>query len=250
MQECFWIESRGHKMLSILEYDDVSTKGENIILLIHGFVGTKIEPHRMYPKLSKMLSKLGFTVLRFDFVGSGDSDGNFEYMTISGELEDSINVVEYCRENFPLKKLYILGYSMGGCVAACLATRVENEGLVLWAPVSNPFWNFYHILGEEMFKKGLAGTDVDFLGDIVGSKFFTELLEINPLDKANVYKKTVCIIHGTDDKDVLPLNSYAYRKQFSNSKTYFVNGADHCFSSKEWEKELLMTTTSFFENLI
>lgn len=250
MQECFWIESRGYRMLSILEYDDLSTKGENMVVLIHGFGGTKIEPHRMYPKLSNRLSKLGFTVLRFDFVGSGDSDGDFKDMTISGEIQDSVNVVNYCRDNFFAENIFILGYSMGGCIASYTASLIENNGLVLWSPVSNLYWNFYHIFGKERFKRGLEGNDVDYLGDVLGSRFFDELLNINPLERIKSYKKPVCIIHGTEDKDVLPFNSNCYNKKILNCNIHFINGADHCYSSREWEEELLTKTTEFLSSLI
>lgn len=249
MQESFWIESRGYNMIGIMEYNEKCNKGENMVVLIHGFAGTKVEPHRMYRKLSKHLSNQGFTVIRFDFVGSGDSDGDFEEMTIGGEIQDSINVVNYCRKHFNVNKLFILGYSMGGCVAACTATQVQSDGLILWSPVSNPYWNFYHIFGKEKFYQGLKGENVDYLGDVVGKGFFEELLDIDPLRQGPNYSKPVCIIHGTEDNDVLPVNAYAYGKIFPNCSISFIDGADHCYSSKEWEESLLAKTCEFFANV-
>lgn len=250
MQESFWLESRGSRMLCILEHSTHSNVGENLVVLIHGFAGTKVEPHRMYKKLSKRLSDDGFTVLRFDFVGSGDSDGDFEDMTIRCEIEDSFNVIEYCRNKFNVKKLFIHGYSMGGCIASCVAASIENNGLVLWSPVSSPYWNFYHLLGKDKFMQGLKGENVDYLGDIIGSKFFKELIDINPLEKAEYYNKPVFIIHGTQDNDVLPLNAYSYSSKFHNCNIHFIENADHCYTSKEWEDELLSKTEEFFKTML
>lgn len=249
MQDSLWIESRGYRMLGVLEYDSSMGIGNDFVILIHGFVGTKIEPHRMYRKLSEKLSQKGFTVLRFDFVGSGDSDGNFEDMTIMGEVEDGLKVIEYVKNHFNVNKLYIVGFSMGGCVATILASKSQCDGLVLWAPVSNPFWNFYHIFGQENFIKGINGKQVDYLGDIVGIKFFDELIYVDPLKYAKDYHNPVLIIHGTEDKDVLPINAYCYNKVFSNSNIYFIEGADHCFSSFRFEKELLENTVEFLIKL-
>jgi len=249
MQDSLWIESRGYRMLGILEHDDAKKIEKDLVILIHGFVGTKIEPHRMYRKLSERLSKKGFTVMRFDFVGSGDSDGDFEDMTIMGEVEDGLNVIEYLKNNYDVRRLYIVGFSMGGCVASILASKCQCDGLVLWSPVSNPFWNFYHIFGRESFIKGIEGEHVDYLGDVVGPKFFDELLDSDPLQYARDYHNPVLIIHGTEDMDVLYVNAYCYNKVFPNSTIHFVEGADHCYSSYEFERELLDNTVKFLTEL-
>lgn len=246
MQECIWIESREHKMLGIMEYDKPENKGKNLIVLIHGFTGTKSETHRLYRKLSNALSSKEYTVLRFDFVGSGDSDGDFRDMTINGEIEDALNVLRYCKENLLIEKIYILGFSLGGCVASILASKTQCDGLVLWSPVSNPFWNFYHIFGDRNFNRGLKGEDIDCSGDVIGAEFFKELIYIDPLKHLNNYNNPVLIIHGTEDKDVLPLNSLCYNKLLSNSSIHFIEGADHCYSSQEFEYELLNTTVEYF----
>ncbi len=250
MQESVWIESRGYKMLGILEYDKVENKGKKIIVLIHGFTGTKSEIHRLYRKLSYRLSNQGYTVLRFDFVGSGDSDGDFRDMTINREIEDGLNVLRYCKENFAAEKLYIVGFSLGGCIASILASKSQCDGLVLWSSVSNPFWNFYHIFGKKQFNRGLKGEDIDYSGDIVGTDFFKELIDVNPLEYSKDYNNPVLIIHGTGDEDVLPLNSLCYNRVFSNSSIYFIENADHCYSSKEFETELLNTTVKYFTDFL
>ncbi len=248
MREAIWINSNGNKMLGILEYNEsFKNRGQKLVLFIHGFVGTKVEPHRMYKKLSDRLCNLGYTVLRFDFVGSGDSDGNFEDMTIEGEVQDGINVVDYCMEKYNYKEIYILGYSMGGCVASILASRVKNNGLVLWSPVSNPFWNFHHIIGDEKFRMGLEGKEIDYFGDVVGQDFFQNLMEIDPIKALHDYQKSTLIIHGTKDTDVFPVNGYNYYKNLANSELYYVKDADHCYSKREFESELLDKTEEYFK---
>lgn len=248
MREAVWINSNDNKILGILEYDDsFRNRGQKLVLFIHGFVGTKVEPHRMYKKLSDRLCNLGYTVLRFDFVGSGDSDGKFEDMTIDSEVQDGINVINYCKEKYNYKEIYILGYSMGGCVASILASMIRSDGLVLWSPVSNPFWNFHHIIGDEKFRMGLEGEEIDYFGDMVGQKFFQNLMEVDPLKALRSYQKPVLIIHGTKDTDVFPINGYNYYKNLVDSKLYYVKDADHCYSKREFETELLDKTEEYFQ---
>ena len=53
--------------------------------MFHGFTGQRDEPHRMFVKAARLISKAGIAVLRFDFRCSGESEGDFRKMTISGE---------------------------------------------------------------------------------------------------------------------------------------------------------------------
>ncbi|MGD9569661.1 MAG: alpha/beta hydrolase family protein [Sedimentibacter sp.] len=248
MRETVWIESNGQKMLGLLEFDKLEDRGKNLVVLIHGFVGTKVEPHRMYKKLSDRLCKLGYTVLRFDFVGSGDSDGDYKDMTINREIQDGLNVIKFCYESYNVNNIYILGYSMGGCIATIIASTIKSDGLVLWSPVSNPFWNFHHIFGDENLRLGLKGNDVDFLGDIVGKDFFSELSSIDPIEFSKDYKKHVLIVHGTKDQDVFPINAVNYNTAFQDSELYFIDGADHTYSSAEFESKLLIATENYFKD--
>ncbi|KLU63127.1 hypothetical protein CEB3_c04770 [Peptococcaceae bacterium CEB3] len=54
---------------------DMSDEEIPAVILFHGFTGTKLEPHRLLLKISHALEKLGFASFRFDFLGSGESDG-------------------------------------------------------------------------------------------------------------------------------------------------------------------------------
>ena len=52
-------------------------RGSAVILLSPGIKG-RIAPHRLYIKLARQLCEAGFTVLRFDFYGLGDAEGELD----------------------------------------------------------------------------------------------------------------------------------------------------------------------------
>src|ERR1700737_4360766 len=60
------------------------------VILFHGFTGNKLEPHRLFLKISRALEQLGFACFRFDFLGSGESDGNFEVFPVPKKLPKDI----------------------------------------------------------------------------------------------------------------------------------------------------------------
>lgn len=249
MLDLFLTKSRGKSMVCVLETPTNSNDKETLILFCHGFVGHKITPHRMAPNLSRKLSELGYSVLRADCIGAGDSEGDASYMTIPGEVEDQyLAYIEVCKKK-TWKKVIILGYSLGGTIASLLTKKIPSSALILWSPVSNPYWNIYHILGHDLFYKGLSGENVSIEGDYVDSNFFKGLIEINPLSCIKEYLNPIKIIHGSEDKDVLPINGINYSLSSCNSELHFVEGADHTYSNTVFQEELLDETITFVEKI-
>ena len=50
-------------------------------LLCHGFTGNKIDFNRLLVQAARALAQSGLNALRFDFMGSGDSSGDFNQMS-------------------------------------------------------------------------------------------------------------------------------------------------------------------------
>jgi alpha/beta superfamily hydrolase len=91
----------------------------------------------MFVKFSRALADLGFASIRFDFVGSGESDGEFVNMTLSGELEDAVNILSHVKTlNFvDQDRIGFVGFSASGEVASILAGLNSEaiKALCLWA---------------------------------------------------------------------------------------------------------------------
>ncbi len=79
------------KLVGILHVPIGMKRGEKAsgIAMFHGFTGNRTEAHRLFIHVARALSDSGFVVLRFDFRGSGDSDGEFDDMTVPGEVSDA-----------------------------------------------------------------------------------------------------------------------------------------------------------------
>ncbi|MBE3598789.1 MAG: alpha/beta fold hydrolase [Limnochordaceae bacterium] len=92
------------------------------VVLCHGFGGHKAENHRLFVKAARAMARAGMAALRFDFRGSGDSEGEFEEMTLSGEVTDALAALAYARSHVG-RPVALLGMSMGGAVATLVAER-------------------------------------------------------------------------------------------------------------------------------
>lgn len=252
MIEACTLHSRGKDMVCLLEYKDPSVRGKKVVLYKHGFFGNKITPHRMMVNASHALQEEGYTICRFDCVGAGDSEGDSHYTTIYGEIEDTKVVLHWIKENIKPEKFMILGYSMGGIVTSVLCNEVTLDGILLWSPCSEPYSNFRHLLGEDMFDRGVSGEDVDFMGDLVCHEFFEKLdsPDIDPLLSIRNFHKPLRLIQGDGDQDVLVYNSANYEKTVPGAVRHVVPGATHGYDKVSWQAELLEYTRKYVNDIM
>lgn len=252
MQKAVEFVSQGLTLRGMLHVPDNAGGKLPLAIIFHGFTGNKMEPHFMSVKLSRLLEKKGIASVRFDFGGSGESDGDFVNMTLSGELNDAHNILDYVKtlEFVDVSRIAAVGLSMGGAVASMLAGERKDDiqALCLWAPAGN--------IKDIVYSKGLDGKmDIfrkagyaDFGGLLLGVGFVDDVLELDIYKKAEAYDKNVFIVHGDDDPTVPLSASEKYMEIYgSRGRLHVVKGADHTFNSKMWEDEVLKETSVFLE---
>jgi len=88
--------------------------------------------------LAQQLCDAGFLVLRFDYLGTGDSTGRDSSAAAFDDYLDSIRTaVDYLRES-GADRVAVVGLRMGALLAASAAASLAGlAGLVLWDPVTD-----------------------------------------------------------------------------------------------------------------
>lgn len=93
--------------------------------------------NKVVATVQRIARDAGMATLRFNFRGVGQSAG--EHAHGEGEIDDAEAAVQWLRARYPQAALNLIGFSFGSCVAACLAGRLEQQGvavrqLVMLAP--------------------------------------------------------------------------------------------------------------------
>lgn len=78
----------GQQLVGILHLPDGGINGRPCILLLSPGVKMRVAPHRMYNKMAEAFVAEGFPVLRFDFAGLGDAEGEIEHAQLSHVYHD------------------------------------------------------------------------------------------------------------------------------------------------------------------
>lgn len=167
-----------------------------LLIVCHGFTGSK-EGRGKALEMAEWLQGKGIACLLFDFAGCGESEGEFQDITLSHHVKDISSVVSFCRSN-GWGNLALLGRSFGGAAALAYASEDrEIRGVCTWSAPAHLDRLFGS--GRTSFT-GPKGTAVR-----LKEEFFTDLKQHDLLKAASrISPRPLLVIHGTAD-DVVPM---------------------------------------------
>ena len=133
-------------------------------LFCHPLGEEKLWAHRVLVHFARRLSDAGWTVLRIDCRGEGDSDRAFERTDVRTRLEDTRQALAVLRRALPTGvPIGLLGVRFGAVPASVVASESlgPDDLLVLWDPV------------------------------VKGASYLQNLLMVNLASQLSVYKKVI-----------------------------------------------------------
>lgn len=251
--------NEGEKIFGIL-HRPLKEELAPAVLFCHGLAGSKVGKHRMYVLLSEALSKEGVASFRFDYRGSGDSEGDFSEMSLEGEVSDTLKAFDVlCSQpGIDTHRIAVFGRSFGGSVSV-IASRYFGrvKSIALWAPVYNAKqweeqWKMFET--HQIDKK----TRQDLMrinGQIPSVEFYKELFAMNlEHDLSALENVPMLIIHGESDPLVNIQHSERFikKRQKASAETQFIRlpHSDHDFTHPEEKEHAIDTTSRWFANTL
>ena len=234
---------REQRLAGILHRPNGS-EASSAVILCHGMESNK-ESEKIVA-LSRRLSEGGMLALRFDFTGSGESEGKFEEITYSGEVDDLRAAFNFILKYQP-KKISILGSSMGGTVALLFAAEEKGvDALVTIAAPLHPERFAERILTAEQARQWRAAGFIVYHGQRINVTLLDDLEKINvPAAARKIYCPTL-VIHGDQD-DTVPVEEAheLYADLQGPKKLAILPGADHRLSRPDHLQKALDESVSW-----
>ncbi|MEK4174507.1 alpha/beta fold hydrolase [Aeribacillus pallidus] len=256
MEKMYYIPSQQASLAATLHIPNAPSKNEKfpVVVICHGFVGSRIGVNRLFVKAANHFASLGFAVLRFDYEGCGESSGIYGTYGLDRFIEQTIHVIDFV-EKLPFidkHELYLLGHSLGGAVATLTAVRDDRvKNLAIWGAVGRPFEDIAAIVGKEGLEEAESSQYVDYEGYSLTKTFFRSLEQYTPLQEAKSFTGDVFVAHGTEDEVISPSYACLYEKSFkkrANSvEKSLIIGGNHTFSSIRHSTELFQQTGEWLE---
>jgi len=213
-----------------------------LVIIIHGYFSSdKIGPARLYVQIARALAATGLHVLRFDFTGFGESDGEMESVTLDSELEDGQTVISYMKKLGYKSGIILLGHSFGSNLSILLAERCNEVVKVVGiSPVYEKNSEHKYLDSDQIRRLNETGI-VSRKGFIVNKRFI-ESLDDAPGFAANLnIKVAVTIIRGGLDEFYTSKGISKVIDRFPNWRLVEIEGADHNFLNSEARTKLLDT---------
>lgn len=211
-----------------------------VVVICHGFVGSRIGVDRLFVGAARTLAGAGYMVLRFDYIGCGESTGDYGSEGLGSMVGQTRRVLDYVTalDCVDSNRVVLLGHSLGGAVSILTAAEDKRvKSLVLWSAVANPLHDIVKIVGEDAYLSAIQTGVSDHLGYGLRTHFFESLSHFSPTLRIREFSGDVLLVHGTNDEIIPPEYSKLYQKlawQRASGQCDLeeVEGADHTYSSK------------------
>lgn len=124
-------------LFGVYHIPPVGTHRNTVIVLCPPIEQEAIRSHRAYRQLAVQLCKLGFPVLRFDYTGTGDSQGEGTPPRLAQWVEDIHAAIAQAKKSSKKIQVALIGLRIGATLAAQINQTTPLEALVMWEPVTN-----------------------------------------------------------------------------------------------------------------
>ena len=186
--------------------------------------------------ISRALTKNGIAVLRFDFTGLGESEGDFENTNFSSNVEDLEDMAAYMKEHYEPPSI-LIGHSLGGAAVIFAATRLSFVKAVVTIGAPAHPEHVTHLLKDgihQILKEGEALVDIGGREFRVKKQFLEDIQDKNMARSIQEMKKPLLVMHSPQDMTV-PIENAARIYQAGRHPKSFISldGADHLLSNKK-----------------
>ncbi|WP_077338494.1 bifunctional alpha/beta hydrolase/OsmC family protein [Pseudocolwellia agarivorans] len=223
--------SGDHKLSGLLETPETNIKF--YALFAHCFTCGK--DVAAASRISRALTAKGIAVLRFDFTGLGNSDGDFANTNFSSNIQDLVAAADFLRKEYSAPKL-LIGHSLGGAAVLGVAEKVKESVAVVTIGSPSDAAHVAHNFAAHI-------DDIEANGEaevsLAGRNFKIQkqfLDDINSYGNSHIskLKKALLVMHSPVDSTVNISEAEKIYQAALHPKSFVsLDNADHLLSNKK-----------------
>ncbi|SDJ92544.1 putative redox protein [Catalinimonas alkaloidigena] len=185
--------------------------------------------------ISRSLTGKGIAVLRFDFTGLGESEGEFADTNFSSNVDDLVCAARWLAKNHQPPSL-LIGHSLGGAAVLFAARELDSvKAVVTIGTPAEPVHVSRLVKSERAQIEAEGKAEVAIGGEsFVISKEFLDDLEANKSEQVvHQLQRALLILHSPQDRIVSVENAAKLYQYARHPKSYVsLDGADHLLSNE------------------
>lgn len=183
--------------------------------------------------ISKSLTDAGIAVLRFDFTGLGQSEGEFADTNFSSNVADLLSAARYLEAEYQAPAI-LIGHSLGGTAVLQVAPKVASAVAV--ATIGSPsdplhVRHLFDVAASELQARGEAEVNLGGRPFRIKSQFLDDLEQHDLPGTIGNLRKSLLIMHAPLDDVVEIDNASALFVAAKHPKSFVsLDTADHLLS--------------------
>lgn len=203
----------GRQLFGLYQPASAGVDRRHAVLLCPPFGQEAIRAQRMFRVLAERLSRDGFHVMRFDYLGTGDADGDDDVCSLDDWTRDVQQAAAELTRRSGAARCSWLGLRLGASLAALASAQAISppDKLILWDPVLEgaPYLaelaqahhaelKFLHDTAWPAPKHAADTPLKEALGFPISEALRSQLLALSPSDLARLHAcAVVAVISGT-----------------------------------------------------
>ena len=186
-------------------------------------------------RIARGLARRGIAVLRFDFTGLGNSDGDFANTHFSSNVADLVAAADALRDRLEAPRL-LIGHSLGGAAVLAAAHLIpEVTGVVTIGAPADPAHVEKLLVGsrEEIDREGQAAVKLAGRTFTIRREFLADIRDQMQPERIAGLRRALLVMHSPVDAVVGVDNARQIFKAARHPKSFLsLDQADHLLSKR------------------
>jgi putative redox protein len=234
--------SNGETLAGLLELPERMGQVSSFALFAHCFTCGK--DIAAASRISRALAARGIAVLRFDFTGLGNSDGDFGNTNFSSNVDDLVRAAAALEENYGAPQI-LIGHSLGGAAVLSAATRLPSVKAVVTIGAPATAEHVAHLFksrAEQIKAQGQATVSLGGREFSIKKQFLDDIERYSSTGKIRDLDAALLVFHSPLDA-IVSIDEAAKIYQAARHPKSFISldKADHLLSKVE-DSEYVATT--------
>ncbi|MCB1280758.1 MAG: alpha/beta fold hydrolase [Salinibacterium sp.] len=186
-------------------------------------------------RIAKALAASGIAVLRFDFTGLGQSDGDFSNTNFTSNIDDLVNAADFLRTEYRAPGI-LIGHSLGGAAVLAATHRIpEVRAVATIAAPSDP-GHVVNLIEDDLAtirEQGFAEVHLGGSTFNVKEQFLDDVAEQPQAERIRDLGVPLLVMHSPVDRTVPIDDARAIFDQAKHPKSFVaLDGADHLLTRR------------------
>ncbi len=230
-EKVYFHNDKGQPLSGIIDFPLIG-KPKAYAIFAHCFTCSK--NLKAVDNISQGLTDNDIAVLRFDFTGLGQSEGDFSDTNFSTNISDLVSAYDFLADKYVAPQIMI-GHSLGGAAVIYASGALDNiKAVVTIGAPSNPE-HVQKLISQdenEIIEKGESKVNIGGRSFNIKKQFLEDLKKNSCPEMASKLSKSLLIMHSPQDKVVGVENAAEIYLAAKHPKSFVsLDGADHLMSN-------------------